>query len=136
MVSAGALADIVLFVHALFVGFVVVGFGVILAGLAAGRGWARNPWLRSLHLFAIAGVCLEAWAGVVCPLTTWESALREAAGDTGYESGFIADWLSRILFWQAPAWVFTLAYTLFGALVVLTWWWAPPRFRKPPPGNG
>jgi hypothetical protein len=135
-VSPAVLADVVLFLHAAFVAFVVLGFAAIVAGLAAGRPWARNPWLRGLHLAAIAVVCGEAWLGIVCPLTAWETALRTAAGGGGYASGFVADWVSRLLFWAAPAWVFTLAYTVFGALVALTWWRAPPRRagRGPPTG--
>jgi hypothetical protein len=124
--DAAWLADAVLLLHALFVAFVVLGFAVILAGLARGRAWARSPWLRGLHLAAIGVVCLEAWLGVPCPLTVWESALRDDAGG-GYAAGFVADWVARLLYWQAPPWVFTLGYTLFGAGVAAAWWWAPPR---------
>jgi hypothetical protein len=130
------LADGVLMLHALFVAFVVLGFVAILAGLAAGRDWARSPWLRGLHLGAIGVVCIEAWVGIACPLTVWEGALRRDAGGDGYGAGFIADWVSRLLYWDAPAWVFTLAYTVFGGLVALAWWWAPPRFRRHSPRSG
>jgi len=41
--------------------------------------------------------------------------------------GFIEHWLSRLLFWNAPAWVFTLIYTSFALLVVAIWWRYPPR---------
>ena len=48
------------------------------------------------------------------------------------QQGFVADWLSRLLYYDAPAWVFTLAYSLFGGLVLATWWWFPPlRSRRP-----
>jgi hypothetical protein len=36
--------------------------------------------------------------------------------------------LQAILFWQAPAWVFTVAYTVFGLAVAAAWWFFPPRF--------
>ena len=39
----------------------------------------------------------------------------------------VAHWLGRLLYWQAPPWVFTLGYTLFGAAVVSGWWLVPPR---------
>lgn len=130
------LADVVLIIHALFVAFVVLGFVVILCGLVAGRAWARSPWLRSLHVAAIGVVCVEAWAGIVCPLTVWESALRRDEGGSGYAAGFIADWVSRLLYWDAPPWVFTVAYTTFGGLVALAWWWAPPRFGRRPRQSG
>jgi hypothetical protein len=34
------------------------------------------------------------------------------------------------MFYEAPAWVFTVAYTAFGLLVVVAWWYFPPRRRK------
>ncbi|MEE9254487.1 MAG: DUF2784 family protein, partial [Pseudomonadales bacterium] len=63
-------------------------------------------------------------------LTSWEHELRLAAGQEGYEIGFIATWVGRLIFFRAPFWVFTLAYTLFGALVLATWLWRPPRFAS------
>jgi hypothetical protein len=119
-------ADAVLVTHVAFVAFVVLGFLVFLAGAATGREWARSPWLRGLHLAAIVVVCLEAWFGIACPLTVWESALRAGSGG-GYTRGFVADWLGRLLYWEAPEWVFTVVYTAFGAAVAWLWWWAPPR---------
>jgi hypothetical protein len=38
-------------------------------------------------------------------------------------------WLQQVLFYHAPAWVFTLAYTLFGGLVILVWWYFTPVKR-------
>lgn len=126
---AGVLADLVLAVHAAFVAFVVLGLVAILAGGVRGWAWVRSPGFRVLHLAAIAGVTLEAWAGIECPLTTWENALRLRAGQGPYGTGFIADWLSRLIYYQAPAWVFTAGYTAFAILVAIAWWWVPPRRR-------
>lgn len=117
-----SLADAVLVVHVLFVAFVVVGFVLILAGLARGWAWVRHRGFRGLHLVAILFVALEAWFGIECPLTTLESALRARAGGPGYQASFVEDWLYRLLYYQAEPWVFTLAYTLFGAAVLATWW--------------
>jgi hypothetical protein len=36
-----------------------------------------------------------------------------------------------VLFYNAPSWVFTLIYSLFGALVAATWWRWPPRRGGP-----
>src|SRR4051812_35407116 len=100
------LADLIVVVHLAYVGFVVFGLVGIVVGLAMRRGWARNLWLRIVHLAMILIVVLESWAGVVCPLTTWEDALRRRAGQEAYAHGFIEDWTHRILFYQAPSWVF------------------------------
>ena len=118
-----ALADAILVVHAAFVVFVVAGLAATWIGLALGRAFARNPWFRNLHLAAIGFVVLESLAGIVCPLTAWEDALR---GRTG-EAGFIQRWIHAWLFWSWPAWVFTTLYVAFGALVAFTWWRFPPR---------
>lgn len=117
----GLLADGVLLIHALFVGFVVIGMVLILVGLWRGWRWVRNFWFRLAHLAAIAVVMLQSWGGVLCPLTVWENALRRRAGESAYAGSFIRHWLHRILFYDAEEWVFTLIYTAFGAAVVVTW---------------
>ena len=125
-------ADLLLFVHTLFVAFVVFGLLLIFVGKALHWSWVRNPWFRVAHLAAIGIVVLQAWAGVICPLTTWEMALRERAGDVTYTGSFIAHWLDAILYYQAPMWVFTVIYTVFAAIVVASWVWIRPRpFKNP-----
>jgi hypothetical protein len=125
------LADIVLVVHTAIVLFVVLGLVLIVVGGVRGWSWTRRPWFRVLHLAAIAIVVAESWLGITCPLTTWESALRARAGDTQYAAGFVEYWLQRVLFYDLPPWVFTLAYSAFAALVVAAWWrWPPRRARQ------
>lgn len=124
-------ADGVLTIHFLFVFFVVGGLVVIYLGKWLNWGWVRSPVFRVLHVAAIGLVVAQAWAGVVCPLTTWEAQLRAKAGQEHYGAGFIEYWLSRLLFFEAPTWVFLLAYTIFGTLVVASWWVVRPRpFRR------
>ena len=115
------LADVVLVSHFLFVLFVLLGFLSALIGTVAGWQWVRRPWFRRLHLAAVAVVVFQAWLGLVCPLTTLESWLRARAGEAAYQDTFIRHWISRLLFYDAEAWVFTLVYTIFGAAVVLVW---------------
>jgi hypothetical protein len=121
-------ADFILVLHAGFVLFVVGGLAAMWAGLALGQPWARNPWFSGLHLAAIAFVVGESLLGYACPLTLWEDALRGTASD----KGFIARWIHAWLFWDWPAWVFTVLYTAFGAAVAWTWWRFPPRRRRRP----
>ena len=69
--------------------------------------------------------------GVVCPLTSLEMALRVRGHGATYDEGFIEHWLQSILYHDAPPWVFTLGYTLFGLAVVASWWYFPPEpFRS------
>ncbi len=123
------LADAVLFSHILVVIFVVIGLVLIFVGFAAGWQWVRNPWFRIAHLVCIAVVVAQAWAGVVCPLTTLEMWLRKQGGGEVYSGSFITHWMQALLYYDAPAWVFTAAYTGFGALVLASWFLVRPRFR-------
>ncbi len=120
-------ADVLLIIHTGFAVFVVLGLFVVLLGGLLSWSWVRNPWFRLAHLAGITIVVLQSWAGVICPLTTWEMALREQAGGAVYAGSFIAHWLESLLYYRAPEWVFVVVYTLFGALVVVSWLWVPPR---------
>jgi hypothetical protein len=121
------LADAVLLIHFGVVIFVVGGLGAVLLGNGLGWRWVNRWWFRLTHLAAIAFVVLQTWLGKICPLTTLETWLRYQAGDTGYEQSFIQHWIQRLLFFEAPPWVFTTAYTAFAALVLLAWWRFPPH---------
>jgi hypothetical protein len=125
--AARLLADAVLALHAGFVAFVVLGLLAILVGGALRWRSVRNPSFRALHLAAIGLVVAEAWAGVTCPLTSLEDSLRAAAGEATYSGAFVAHWLGRLLYWQAPPWVFVAAYTIFGTAVAASWWLVRPR---------
>ena len=120
------LADFILIAHFGFVLFVVGGLGLIWAGAMAGWDWVRDLWFRIAHLAAILFVAAESLAGVWCPLTVWEDALRGRAGD----KSFIARWIHGVMFYDLPEWVFTVLYCLFAAAVVATWWWIRPRFAQ------
>ena len=125
------LADAILVFHVLYIAFVVGGQLLIVVGLMFKWSWVRNFWFRILHLAAIWIVVLQAWVGVICPLTDWENALRAKAGQTTYTGGFIQYWLHKLIFFEAEPWVFGVVYTAFGTLVLLTWFYGAPTRRKP-----
>jgi len=127
------LADVVLSLHVALVIFIVGGLVLIIAGNFAGWRWVNVLWFRVLHLAAIVVVVAESLLELVCPLTSLEMWLRMRARETTYAGSFIEHWLQRILYYQAPAWVFTAAYSLFALLVVATWWYFPPRRRRHEP---
>lgn len=128
------LADLVLITHAGFVAFVLFGLILIVIGGFRGWSWVRNPWYRLTHLAAIGVVTAQAWFGVICPLTTLEMNLRARAGEATYEGTFVAYWLQRLLYYEAPPWVFVVCYTLFGLVVAGSWFRFRPRpFRRGTP---
>jgi len=120
------LADAILILHALFVVFVVTALVLILVGGYRQWPWIRNWRFRIVHLVSIALVVAQSWAGLLCPLTSLEMWLRGQAGTVIYEGSFIQYWLQRFLYHDAPAWVFVVAYTAFGLLVVIAWLRFPP----------
>ena len=124
------LADLVLTVHFAIVVFVVAALPLIVVGNLRGWRFVNSWWFRLAHLAAIVVVVAQAWLGVVCPLTTLENWLRARAGQVVYESSFIEHWLTRLLFYEAPAWVFTAVYTAFGLAVAAAWWRFPPGRRR------
>jgi hypothetical protein len=80
------LADLVVLFHLLWIFFLI--FGAILA--------VRRPWLKGLHIAALAySVALQVFHWT-CPLTYVEIWLR---GQTGsYEGGFLAHYAERLIY--------------------------------------
>ena len=127
------LADAVLALHFAVVAFVVGGLFFIIVGNLVQWRWVNALRFRLAHLAAIATVAAEAWFGITCPLTTLEQWLRAKSGMTTvatYSESFVGYWLNRLLFYTAPPWVFVLAYTAFGLLVIAVWCCFPPRSNR------
>jgi len=124
------LANAVLVAHAGVVLFIVAGLVLILLGGRFGWRWVHNVRFRALHLLAIVCVVAEAWLDIVCPLTSLEQWLRERAGQPAHGGHFIAFWLGRLLFFEAPPWVFIASYSLFALVVIASWLIVPPRSMK------
>jgi uncharacterized protein DUF2784 len=120
------LADVIVIVHLLVILFILLGVPLVFLGAALHWTWVRSrPW-RMLHLGAILFVATESLLGITCPLTVWEDALRgrRTAG------GFIERWIDQLIFYDAPAWLFTTAYIVFAALVLVTWIAIPPNRQR------
>lgn len=82
------LADLVLVVHLLFILFALLG-GLLLL-------WRK--WLWCVHLPTAIWAVLIEWQGWLCPLTPLEQRLRLAAGEQGYQGGFIDHYLMAIIY--------------------------------------
>jgi hypothetical protein len=117
------IADAILVVHFGIVLFIVGGLVAVWIGAAADWRWIANPWFRypSPGRDRVRGG--EALIGMACPLTVWEDALRGGAR----VDSFVGRWVRALLFYQAPEWVFTLAYVAWAAATLLTLRFVPPR---------
>ena len=126
------LADALLVLHAVIVLFNVGAVPVIWAGHFRRWKFVRAFSFRVVHLALIGFIAAESILGMICPLTTWEDALRTKAGaDPRYQGGYLAHWLHRLLFYDLDERWFIAGYGLFFALVVFTW----VRVRPHPPSR-
>jgi hypothetical protein len=114
-------ADFIVIVHLVFAGFVVFGLFSMVAGPHFGWTWASRKRFKITHLACILFVALEGLLGVTCPLTILENQLLHAAGEGGYHHSFIGRLANQILFYDAPEWVFTLAYVALAVVSILTY---------------
>jgi hypothetical protein len=121
-------ADLVLLVHLAFVAAVV--FGAL--------AWLWLRWAPWLHLPIAAWGAYVEIAGRLCPLTTLENDLLQAAGEAGYRGGFVAHYLLAVLY---PDGLTRQLQWLLAAVVVLinvaiyAWVWQRRRSRAATAAN-
>lgn len=123
------LADLILIFHASFVLFTGVGFILTWIGYFLKWSFVKNVLFRLIHLLCMGFVAGESLTGVFCPLTLWEDQLRHLGGVSGgYEGGFIQHWVHKFLFFNLPTEFFTILYTGFFIVLLLTFWIVRPRW--------
>ncbi|MDX1334768.1 MAG: DUF2784 domain-containing protein [Gammaproteobacteria bacterium] len=81
-------ADLLVTLHLLFIIFVLLG-GLLVA---------RWHWIALLHIPAAIWGALIEYQGWICPLTPMEQQLRKAAGEAGYEGGFVEHYILPIIY--------------------------------------
>ena len=100
------LADIVVVLHFLFIVFAAGGALLIL------KWW----WMIYPHLISALWAAMVITMGWICPLTPVENDLRRAAGQQGYDGGFIEHYLIPIIY---PAGLTREIQIFLGIAVVL-----------------
>ena len=120
------LADIIAVIHLGYVIYVILGFILIVVGIIYRWKWIRNLPFRITHLLAIVGVACEALLGLNCPLTVLEFNLRYASNLSEEKVSFIGTIIDSLLYYNAPGWLFTIIYSAFALLVIITFFIAPP----------
>jgi hypothetical protein len=129
--SPAVLADIIVFIHFLYLIFTVGGEAAILAGAVFRWKWIRNSPFRTIHLAASAFVAFEALSGMICPLTELEWKLREAAGQyVDRNMSFVAKLIHKIMFYDFPTVFFIFLYVFFATAVILSFIFIKPERKK------
>ena len=128
-------ADGIVLLHVLYVGYVVVGQLVIVVAGTLRRQWGRNPWFRWSHLLAIGIVAFEEMMGWTCPLTTWERQFRDLAGQSWRAETFMARLGHELLFSKDVnyAWspqTITAVNVAFAVVVLQAFLLYPPRWFR------
>ena len=96
------LADVVLFLHAVFIAW--MSFGALLP--------RSHPLLRRLHIASLIwGILIELFPWT-CPLTYFENLLEAKAGVEPYQRSFLLHYLDKIVYPDISPVVLTLAGVL------------------------
>ena len=101
------LADGLVILHFAFTAFAI--FGGFLT-------W-RWPRVAFVHLPALAWGCWVEVSHSICPLTPWENQLRHLGGEAGYQGGFLAHYLVRVLY--PPELTWHIQWLLAAALIAI-----------------
>ncbi len=109
------LADAILAVHFVIIGFNVAGLVVIPLGGILGWRVVRIAWLRLLHLALLAIVAGQALAGRACILTIWQN---ELSGGNPAPEPMIMRWVDHLIYWNLPIYVFAVLYSVVFLYVV------------------
>ena len=128
------LADAVLVLHFVIAAYIVLGLPVIWTGWRLRAGFVRNPWFRYSHAGLMGVVVAESLAGIFCPLTAWETRLRQSAdaGFAGDGQSFVARWMGKVLFYDLGETAFTVIYGFFSRRCSSPCGWS----RSDPGGRG
>lgn len=82
------LADIVVFIHFMFIVFAVIGAVLVF----------KWRWVIYPHLVSAFWAAMVITMGWICPLTPLEIHLRRAAGEAGYAGGFIEHYFLPVIY--------------------------------------
>lgn len=121
------LADAVLALHLVVIGFNVFGLIAIPLGAWRGSRFVRVAWWRWLHVAALAAVAGQALAGRACFLTLWQDALL---GRGSAAPPLIMRWVDSVILWPLPLWVFAVLYALVWLYVLALLWAVPPAWPR------
>ena len=116
------LADLILIIHFAVVLFIIFGFCFPIF-YKFKFNFAKNYYIRIIHISLITIVLVATLAGVICPLTIIENLLRNS---TQSES-LIAKLLRDLLFRDFSISYFLFIYFVCFSWTVFIWFFFPPN---------
>lgn len=117
------LAEAVLAIHLVVIGFNLFGLVAIPLGGWFGWRWVRVRWWRWLHLASMAVVAVQAVVGRACILTILQARL---SGSGAAPEPLIMGLVNRLIFWPLPLWAFAVLYVVLLAYVLALMRLVPP----------
>ena len=113
------LADIIVFVHLLFILFVTLGGLLVL----------KWKWVVYLHIPAAIWGALIEFMGWICPLTPFENHMRRLGGESGYSGDFVEQYIIPLVYpsgltreIQIMLGIAVIVINMAVYFVVIRWW--------------
>ena len=120
------LADAIVVIHFLWIIFMIVGF-VLTAAAFRRRKLFDLFWLRTIHLAGIVFVAALGILGKSCPLTVWESAMRERHDpNAAYAGSFIVHWIEQVVYPNVSPLAVTLPVITAAVVTLIIYVLRPP----------
>jgi hypothetical protein len=121
-------ADLVIFIHFLWIAFVILGFPISL--------YFNLPKWRIFHLLALIAMVIMQLTRTICPMTYLEAYLKsKGASNRVYPGQFTIDTIEKVIYVEdLTLEKITYATIIFLALVLLSFWLKPVTFKKQPGG--
>jgi len=117
-------ADLVIFIHFLWIAFVILGFPVLL--------YLNFSRWRVFHLFALIAMIVMQLTETICPLTYLETYLKsKGTSSRVYPGQFTIDTIEKLIYVEdLTLEKITYATIIFLALVLLSFWLKPVTFKR------
>ncbi|MBU1076755.1 MAG: DUF2784 domain-containing protein [Spirochaetes bacterium] len=124
-------ADLLVFLHFIWIIFMLWGFGkTVIALLSKNKGFLYNITVRTVHLAGILFVAFFILIDRPCPVTIWEINLRVFSGISSYTGSFIIHYLEKLVYPEVPAWVVNIPSVIIGAASFFLYLIFPPFKRR------
>ena len=122
-------ASAIFWLHVAIIAFNL--FGLVAIPLGAWCAWpfVYAFWWRAVHLLSLLTVAMQAVLGRACFLTVWQSDIAAGPGPTEHVP-LIQGWVSKLIYWPLPLWVFAVIYVGIAVYTALLWYWVPPRWPR------